>query len=203
MAEKNKLEHMLPGELPVDRRLAATGIRFNRSGENVSYNSDFDDITHAWLDSPGHRENMLNDNYNVVGIGVAQGDDGTYFATQDFAHALPQRTQQQAEDIVAQSVNSFREQEHRAPLQRITNAGVRDLACSMAESGKLDASRAARLPDVRESVVYNNALPEELPATARKMLTGSQITKYAVGACYAGAEAKSGAETFFVVLAFY
>ena len=36
-----------------------------------------------WMNSPGHRANILNDKYSVIGIGVAY--DGTYyFTTQDF-----------------------------------------------------------------------------------------------------------------------
>ena len=203
MAESNQLGHSLKGEPPVAERLAATGIRFNRSGENVGYNSDFNDLHRAWMESSGHRENILNPNFTVVGIGIAQGDDGLYYATQDFAHALAQHTAEQAEDLVAQAINELRQKERHSPLERINKAGLRDLACNMARSGKLDAQRAAELPNVRESLVYNNSRPEELPATAKKMLDNNRIAQFAAGACFTGDHPENPGGTFYVVLAFY
>jgi uncharacterized protein YkwD len=37
----------------------------------------------SWMDSPGHRQNILNSDYDKIGIGVAY--DGTcYFCAQNF-----------------------------------------------------------------------------------------------------------------------
>lgn len=50
-------------------------------------NDDADSIAKAlvdgWMESPGHRENLLEPAYSVIGVGVAY--DGTYYyATQNF-----------------------------------------------------------------------------------------------------------------------
>lgn len=39
----------------------------------------------SWLNSPGHRQNLLNPRYNRIGVGVAMTADGSYLFTQDFA----------------------------------------------------------------------------------------------------------------------
>ena len=39
----------------------------------------------GWLDSPGHRENLLSESWAVEGIGVRFAADGSVFATQNFA----------------------------------------------------------------------------------------------------------------------
>ena len=39
----------------------------------------------AWVDSPGHRANLLDSRYTSVGIWTVQGPDGRVWATQDFA----------------------------------------------------------------------------------------------------------------------
>src|SRR3954468_11138703 len=52
MADQQKLAHVLPGEESVAQRLAAAGVNFNRSGENVGYNTDFDGLHPAWMKSP-------------------------------------------------------------------------------------------------------------------------------------------------------
>lgn len=203
MIEANKLGHVVDGEAPVPERLAATGIRFNRSGENVGYNTDFDDLQRAWMDSPGHRENILSPNYNVVGIGVAQGEDGLFYATQDFAHALPQRTAEQAEDLAGDAFDNLRKQAKRPPIERVKNARVEELACSMAKSGKLNPRLASSLPYVRTAVVYNNSRPEDLPESARKLARQTDLTKYSVGACFTTDQPKNPGGTFYVVMTFY
>jgi len=203
MIDANKLAHVVNGEAEVGERLAATGIRFNRSGENVGYNTDFNDIQHAWMESPGHRENILSPNYNVVGIGVQRSDDGLYYATQDFAHALPQRSAEQADNLVAESVAKLRSQANRLPLEKIKGVGLNNLACGMAKTGKLDPEAAIRLPNVREAVVYNNSRPEILPESAKKILRKSELTQFAVSACFTGDQPSNPGGTFYVVLAFY
>ncbi|MGZ4814183.1 MAG: CAP domain-containing protein [Terriglobales bacterium] len=203
MIEANKLGHVVDGEAPVPERLATTGIRFNRSGENVGYNTDFADLHRAWMESPGHRENILNPNYNVVGIGVAQGEDGLFYATQDFAHALPQRTAEQAEELAADAFDNLRKQAKRNPLEHVKNARVEELACSMAKSGKLNPRQASTLPYVRTAVVYNNSRSEELPESARKLARQTDLTKYSVGACFTTDQPSNPGGTFYVVMAFY
>jgi uncharacterized protein YkwD len=203
MIEANKLGHVVDGEATVPERLAATGIRFNRSGENVGYNTNFEDLHRAWMDSPGHRENIVNSNYNVVGIGVAQGEDGLFYATQDFAHALPQRSADQAADLAAEAFDKIREKANRRRMERVKNSRVEELACSMAKSGKLNPRQASGLPYVRSAVVYNNSRPEELPDSARKMAHEAELTKYSVGACFTTDQPNNPGGTFYVVMTFY
>lgn len=38
-----------------------------------------------WMDSAGHRANILNGAFTHVGVGFAQSDDGRYYAVQIFA----------------------------------------------------------------------------------------------------------------------
>jgi uncharacterized protein YkwD len=38
----------------------------------------------AWMNSPGHRANILNCSYTKLGVGVADGTGGPWW-TQDFA----------------------------------------------------------------------------------------------------------------------
>jgi uncharacterized protein YkwD len=203
MASKNQLAHVLPGEPAVDARLAATGVRFNRSAENVAYNTNFGDFHKAWMESPPHRENMLSPNYNVVGIGVAQSDDGLYYATQDFAHSLAHLSETQAEEVVANAFNELRTKDGRAAMQRVSDGSVRDLACSMAQKGKLDPHKALKLPNVGEAVVYNNSRPEEMPESARKIAASDRDSKFAVGACFTGEQPRNPGGTFYVVMTFY
>ncbi len=50
--------------------------------ENVfmaSYEADGNEAVEEWIDSPGHRKNLLNKSYKRVGLGMARGDEGTFY----------------------------------------------------------------------------------------------------------------------------
>jgi len=43
-----------------------------------------DAMMEGWMDSPGHRGNILDSTYGVIGVGVAYDGFSTYYLTQDF-----------------------------------------------------------------------------------------------------------------------
>lgn len=50
------------------------GYKFSYAGENLARNfSDSESIVVAWMNSPTHRENILNSNYQEIGIAVEDG----------------------------------------------------------------------------------------------------------------------------------
>lgn len=53
-------------------------------GENVAQNSSIDDTHTRLMNSPGHRANLLDPRFSVVGFAVVQATDGRYYTTQDF-----------------------------------------------------------------------------------------------------------------------
>jgi len=46
------------------------GISYKTAGENIAGNSSNSAAVNAWMNSSGHRANILNGNYNYTGIGV-------------------------------------------------------------------------------------------------------------------------------------
>jgi len=59
-------------------------ISYSRWGENVANGQkDAADVVAMWLESKGHRENIEGD-YNLTGIGIAKGKNGSLFFTQIF-----------------------------------------------------------------------------------------------------------------------
>ncbi len=202
MSARNQLGHVLEGEPSVANRLAATGLRFNRSGENVGYNTDFNGLHSGWMNSPPHRENILDPRFTLVGIGVVKGDDGVFWATQDFAHGIAQVPADQAEDLAAQSFEKLRSRTGAPELKREDSATLQKLACEMGNSGQLDPKQVLALPGVHYAITYNNSLPEELPNSARKLAGEKKLTKYAVGACFVNERNNVGG-TYYVLMAFY
>lgn len=74
MFEENYWAHFAPsGKSPWDF-IQGAGYRFTYAGENLAknfYNSD--DIVIAWMNSPSHRDNLLNEHYKDIGIAVVNG----------------------------------------------------------------------------------------------------------------------------------
>ncbi len=63
----------------------------NRWAENVAYASSSGDTTHLmkmWMESPGHRANLLNPNYTVIAIGVVEQNGLTWATANFYAGAL-------------------------------------------------------------------------------------------------------------------
>lgn len=77
MAKKNNLKHsdidVLMGE-------------WHTAGENIAWNQeDEEEVTTAWMNSSGHRANILNRNFSKVGFGVAAAKDGSLYWCTVFA----------------------------------------------------------------------------------------------------------------------
>ena len=48
------------------------GISYKTAGENLAGNSNATNAVNAWMNSEGHRANILNSSYNYTGIGVVE-----------------------------------------------------------------------------------------------------------------------------------
>ncbi|MGH6710659.1 MAG: CAP domain-containing protein [Bradyrhizobium sp.] len=79
MAAKNDLSHEVLG--PFNRRMAPAGA--GRAAENIAYGYEsFEKTLGQWIDSSGHRKNLLLHNASRVGIASARDASGkrTYWA---------------------------------------------------------------------------------------------------------------------------
>jgi len=90
MIERGYFSHSIPGSGSVFDVLQARGYCFNLAGENIGWNSYPDDIaTQAiqiqFMDSSGHRANILGRAWDVIGIGAYKGDTGRKMWTVLFA----------------------------------------------------------------------------------------------------------------------
>jgi len=64
--------------------LSQYGVSYRTAGENVAYGQKTaKEVMYAWMNSQGHRANILNANYKELGIGVYY-KNGTYYWSQLF-----------------------------------------------------------------------------------------------------------------------
>jgi hypothetical protein len=91
MGERGYFSHSIPpGGGMVFDVMQDQGYCFKLAGENIGWNTYPDDgataaIQQMFMDSPGHRANVLGDQWDVMGIGAFKGLDGKMFWTVLFA----------------------------------------------------------------------------------------------------------------------
>ncbi|BFO15657.1 hypothetical protein SHKM778_20450 [Streptomyces sp. KM77-8] len=85
MAQRDFFDHTDPdGDTPWDR--AETAGIANLGGENIARGqADAEAVMQAWMDSPGHKANILNCDFKTLGVGVHMGAGGPWW-TQNFGY---------------------------------------------------------------------------------------------------------------------
>ena len=90
MIDRDYFSHTIPGGGMVFDVLQQKGYCFVVAGENIGWNTYPDDeataaIQRMFMDSPGHRSNILGDAWDVIGVGAYKGADGKKMWTVLFA----------------------------------------------------------------------------------------------------------------------
>lgn len=70
LVDNNYFAHNSPTYGTPFNMLKSFGISYNSAGENIAGNSSNSSAVTAWMNSSGHRANILNSSYNYTGIGV-------------------------------------------------------------------------------------------------------------------------------------
>ncbi len=84
MIDRDYFSHYNPeGQSPFDRMTAA-GISYKTAGENLAINSSVANAETAFMNSSGHRANILNSGYTDVGVGVVRTASGQVYVVQEF-----------------------------------------------------------------------------------------------------------------------
>ena len=84
MARLDQMQHDLPG-VPLSSltdRAAFVHYSYQLLGENIAYNqADPASVVASWMQSPSHRENMLNPSFTDIGVGLSWNRRGEPFYT--------------------------------------------------------------------------------------------------------------------------
>jgi uncharacterized protein YkwD len=88
MAARHYFDHFSPdGSFPA-QRVTQAGIVWLATGENIAKFADVARAEAAFMNEPrfqaNHRSNILSPDFTHVGIGIARGDNGLLYITQEF-----------------------------------------------------------------------------------------------------------------------
>ncbi len=173
MLNLNKLEHQLPSESNLEGRLAEAGARFGLIAENIAIGPNPQIIHTGWMNSPGHRKNILDPRLTSVGIAVVRGPGGL-FAVQDFSQSVPDLSVEEQEQKVVSLLTA----------QGFRSANATDGARKTCETDAGFAGTSARAM-IRFEVSDLNKLPEDIEQKIRN----EPFSKAAAGACRASGAA--------------
>lgn len=85
MSDKNYFSHNSPTFGSTFSLIGKYGIVYSAAGENIAYGYTTPAaVMNGWMNSPGHRANILGRQYNQIGVGMVKNSKGQIYWTQVF-----------------------------------------------------------------------------------------------------------------------
>jgi uncharacterized protein YkwD len=83
-AKSNTMTHTGSGGSTLGQRLSNAGYQYVIGAENVAVGyANCTDVVKGWMNSPGHRANILNAKINEIGVSAATASNGSIYWTMD------------------------------------------------------------------------------------------------------------------------
>lgn len=171
MVEEGPIAHRYGGEASVSGRVAAAGGHFSLIEENVALGQTPGAIHNGWMNSPEHRENLLNPKVDHVGVAVV-ATRGVLYAVADYIRAVPVLEPEEAEAKIGRLVRVY-------GLRVLADPSTARKACAM-EKGIPNVSSG---PQPMGVVRWQNANLAELPPNLVARLKSGQFKLASVGNC--------------------
>ncbi len=87
MANNNYFAHQSPTYGSAGDMLTKYGVKWSAWGENIASGQRTpQEVVTAWMNSPGHRANIMSTNFSKIGVGYAVNSNGTPYWTQMFTN---------------------------------------------------------------------------------------------------------------------
>jgi hypothetical protein len=169
MASRASISHQYPGEAELAERGRRAGVRFSAIAENVAEASTAVRIHDAWMNSPGHRANLLDAKMDSVGISVLRRD-GQLYAVEDFGRIVAVLTLDEQESQVSSLISAT------APIEILPTIDEARQTCSM-ETGYAGSRRPLFV------MRYTAGDLTKLPDSLKTQLASGKLHQAAVGAC--------------------
>lgn len=84
---KQSFSHTRPNGSSFSSALREQGVTFRSSGENIAWGQKTpEQVMQGWMNSDGHRANILNKNFNKIGVGYYQDEKGVNHWVQLFTN---------------------------------------------------------------------------------------------------------------------
>jgi hypothetical protein len=201
MVQHSQLAHEFEGEPSPQSRVNNEGLSSDAEGENVDLNQTIAGAHDALMKSPPHRANILDPDYNSIGVGVVRAG-GNVWVTEDFARRLPQLSESQAERTVQNAIDHNEKARGFGEPVRQPLTQLRHMACDMALNDDLNLAPASHLTGVHQVFAWTAGDPAKLPKGMDSMLTSGLKGGYSLGSCFAPSVSHPGGIYWLVMVAY-
>ncbi|GGS21374.1 hypothetical protein GCM10010252_70710 [Streptomyces aureoverticillatus] len=80
MQARDYFSHTSPDGTDPGKRITAAGYQWSTYGENIARGQQTaSSVMNSWMNSEGHRANILNCSFKEMGVGIQQGDGGPWW----------------------------------------------------------------------------------------------------------------------------
>lgn len=87
MARNNYFNHTSPTYGSPFKMMQTFGIKYSTAGENIARGQlSAQTVVNGWMNSSGHRANIMNPSFNKIGVGHSKSSNGTNYWTQMFTN---------------------------------------------------------------------------------------------------------------------
>jgi len=190
MATNEYFSHYSPDGVSPWHWFYETNYNFVHAGENLAIHFvDSDEVVDAWMNSPTHRANIMNGNYQEIGVGTARGEYEGYetvyvvqlFGTPAAIAAAPEPepvSEPPVPAVLAQSESSATETVSVSELDTELVGGGESATTSQSESAEVATTTPASQPGIAgsESEVTKVDGTEVTLSTDRDPITVSPIS---------------------------
>lgn len=84
---QSKFDHTRPNGSSFSSALKEQGVNYSGAGENIAWGQKTpEEVVTAWMNSAGHRANIMNKSYTHIGVGNTQNGSGTQYWVQLFTY---------------------------------------------------------------------------------------------------------------------
>jgi hypothetical protein len=172
MASEGPIAHRYGGEPDVSERAAQAGAHFGVIEENVAIGPSAVAIHEEWMNSPGHRQNLLSPDVDHAGIAVVSAR-GVLYAVADYSHAAPALSPAQVEAQVASLIRV-------SGVSILGDPSLARAACAT-DSGMPRAPAGA--PQPRFIMRWQDSDLDRLPQALADRLGSGNYHSAAIGSC--------------------
>jgi uncharacterized protein YkwD len=171
MAAEGPISHQYAGEPDLSQRAGQAGAHFSLIEENVAEGPTPASIHQAWMNSRGHRENLLNPEVNRAGVAVVPGGNLLY-AVVDFGRVVSVLTADQVESAVTALL-------HAKGIAAHGQSAVARQACAQ------DSGMPATLGDRRPEFImrWQESALDRLPDALLARIATGRYHEAVVGSC--------------------
>ena len=176
MAAEGPIAHRYTGEADLASRAGQAGAHFELIEENVAVGPTASMIHNEWMNSPGHRENLLNPEVDRVGVAVV-ASRGVLYAVADYEHGVESLNGREVESRVAGLL-------HGSGVSIVPDASLARAACAM-DSGVPRSSNGAQPGFIMR---WQGSDMSQLPQALAERLGSGRYQRAAVGSCPAAGQ---------------